>query len=130
MVSVAAQIANIEGITALYGPYATFEETTDTRGGVPLEVCFDLTSNSAITETEWNYGDGQSDVECEPCALPPGVCRDIPQPTTCQSDADCGADQYCEIAYYPGGCACPFVDENGDALSDAERLPDAAVCLP
>ena len=29
---------DIEGITALYGPYATFEATTETRGGVPLEV--------------------------------------------------------------------------------------------
>jgi hypothetical protein len=57
---------DIEGITALYGPYATFNATTDTRGGVPLEVCFDLSSNSAITEAEWNYGDGQSDVTTDP----------------------------------------------------------------
>ncbi|MFT5685151.1 MAG: hypothetical protein ACI8RZ_006100 [Myxococcota bacterium] len=60
---------DIEGINALYGPYATFEATTETRGGVPLEVCFDLSSNSAVIETEWNYGDGQIDTltELETC---------------------------------------------------------------
>jgi hypothetical protein len=56
---------DVEGITALYGPYATFEATTETRGGVPLEVCFDLSSNSAVTETEWNYGDGTTDTLTE-----------------------------------------------------------------
>jgi len=56
---------DIEGITALYGPYAEFNATTETRGGVPLEVCFDLTSNSAIDEAEWSFGDGQNEISTE-----------------------------------------------------------------
>jgi hypothetical protein len=56
---------DVEGITALYGPYAEFAPTTETRGGVPLEVCFDLSSNSAITDAEWKYGDGESEVSTE-----------------------------------------------------------------
>ena len=60
-------VDDIEGMTALYGPYATFEATTDTRGGVPLEVCFSLNSNSAIAEAEWLFGDGETSSELEPC---------------------------------------------------------------
>ena len=36
----------ILGMTALYGPYASFDATTETYGGVPLEVCFELSSTS------------------------------------------------------------------------------------
>lgn len=53
---------DVEGITALYGPYAEFSAATDTSGGVPLEVCFDLSSNSAISEAEWSFGDGSTDI--------------------------------------------------------------------
>ena len=52
---------DIEGMTALYGPYASFEATTETYGGVPLEVCFALSSTSAISNVDWLYGDGQGD---------------------------------------------------------------------
>lgn len=56
---------DIEGITALYGPYAEFAATSETSGGVPLEVCFALSSNSAISEAEWSYGDGERDVSTD-----------------------------------------------------------------
>ena len=54
---------DVQGMTALYGPYATFEasEETPTYGGVPLEVCFELSSSSAVSEVEWLYGDGEGD---------------------------------------------------------------------
>lgn len=58
---------DIDGISSLYGPFATFEATTETRGGTGLEVCFELNSNSAITEVEWNFGDGTFSNELEPC---------------------------------------------------------------
>jgi len=52
---------DVEGMTALYGPYATFNASTDTYGGVPLEVCFELSSTSDISEVEWIFGDGQAE---------------------------------------------------------------------
>ena len=58
---------DIEGMTGLYGPYASFEASTATYGGVPLEVCFSLSSTSAIKCVEWLYGDSESDAvgDCE-----------------------------------------------------------------
>jgi MYXO-CTERM domain-containing protein len=55
-------VDDIEGMTAIYGPYASFEAISETYGGVPLEVCFTLSSTSAIKNVEWLYGDGDSDV--------------------------------------------------------------------
>jgi hypothetical protein len=52
---------DVQGMTALYGPYATFEATTETYGGVPLEVCFKLSSSSDIANVDWLYGDGLGD---------------------------------------------------------------------
>ena len=52
---------DVQGMTALYGPYATFEATSETYGGVPLEVCFQLNSSSAISSVDWLYGDGEGD---------------------------------------------------------------------
>lgn len=54
-------VDDVQGMTALYGPYATFEATTETYGGVGLEVCFQLNSSSAVSSVEWLYGDGTSD---------------------------------------------------------------------
>jgi hypothetical protein len=58
---------DIEGMTGLYGPYASFDASTATYGGVPLEVCFTLSSTSAIKCVEWLYGDSDSDAvgDCE-----------------------------------------------------------------
>ncbi len=52
---------DIQGMTALYGPYATFDASTQTYGGVPLTVCFELSSSSAVSEVEWLYGDGEGE---------------------------------------------------------------------
>ena len=56
---------DVEGITALYGPYAAFYSESKRNGGAPLEVCFDLDldqTNDNI-EIEWNFGDGTISVE-------------------------------------------------------------------
>lgn len=63
---------DIEGITALYGPYAFFSaaEETATSGGVPLEVCFELETKGGETEgleVEWNFGDGEKSTDYSPC---------------------------------------------------------------
>jgi MYXO-CTERM domain-containing protein len=58
---------DIEGITALYGPYATFKSDDQVRGGVPLDVSFQLVTNDAqVTEAEWSFGDGTGSKEFEP----------------------------------------------------------------
>jgi hypothetical protein len=58
---------DVEGITALYGPFATFESPSERRGGVPLEVAFELATNDAkIGNIEWSFGDGESSTELEP----------------------------------------------------------------
>ena len=56
---------DIQGITALYGPYAAFDSDSKRNGGAPLEVCFDLEldeSNDNLN-IEWNFGDGTISVE-------------------------------------------------------------------
>ena len=49
---------DIQGMTAIYGPYATFAATTPTYGGVGLEVCFELSSDEVISSVDWLFGDG------------------------------------------------------------------------
>jgi len=65
---------DIQGITALYGPFATFDvaKGVDKFGGVPLEVCFQL-ETKGVDEAggdlviEWNFGDGTSSSDSDPC---------------------------------------------------------------
>lgn len=65
---------DVEAINALYGPFATFfvEEGVDTFGGVPLEVCFQMETSGiegseADLVVEWNFGDGTTSNEQNPC---------------------------------------------------------------
>ena len=60
---------DIDAINALYGPYATFSTDDERFGGVPLEICFDLeaSENANITSVEWDFGDGGSSTEMNPC---------------------------------------------------------------
>ena len=58
---------DIGAITSIYGPYASFEITTENEGGLPLEVCFELISNAAIRDVLWNFGDGEQSTEESPC---------------------------------------------------------------
>ncbi|MCB9779461.1 MAG: PKD domain-containing protein [Alphaproteobacteria bacterium] len=63
---------DITSINFLYGPYATFslDPDTDSYGGVPLEVCFDL-ETKGVNDDElvvtWNFGDGETSNEFSPC---------------------------------------------------------------
>ena len=56
---------DIEGITALYGPYASFSSESQRNGSAPLEVCFDIEMDDEGEgfEIEWNFGDGTTSVE-------------------------------------------------------------------
>ena len=60
---------DIAGINALYGPYATFKTEDDRFGGVPLEICFELfaSDNANVTSVEWDFGDGGTSTELNPC---------------------------------------------------------------
>lgn len=62
---------DIEGMNALYGPYATFdvaEGYEDSRyGGVPLEICFQIESTDALSEISWEFGDDAVSSEENPC---------------------------------------------------------------
>jgi hypothetical protein len=51
---------DIEGITALYGPYATFYSDSIRSGGAPLEVCFEIEGDVGQDgiEIEWSFGKG------------------------------------------------------------------------
>ncbi len=58
---------DIEGLTALYGPYASFTSDSTLRGGVPLDIEFELVTNDAkVTDVTWNFGDGTTSTELEP----------------------------------------------------------------
>lgn len=62
---------DINAITSLYGPFATFTSTGDLYGGVPLEVCFQLSASEStladVTGVEWAFGDGETSTENSPC---------------------------------------------------------------
>lgn len=62
---------DIEGITAIYGPYVTFTTEDERFGAAPLEICFTLEADEAtreqITSVEWSFGDGETSTELEPC---------------------------------------------------------------
>jgi len=58
---------DVDGITAIYGPFATFSTQSPRFGPAPLEVCFDLVTEDVITAASWNFGDGERSEELEPC---------------------------------------------------------------
>ncbi len=84
---------DIAGINALYGIYTDFEATSDTLGGVPLEVSFaipdDLTAG--VETTLWTFGDGS---EPDTDAAPTHVYEDEGQYTVTLTvsgtDPECG----------------------------------------
>lgn len=68
-------------------------------------------------------GDGSSDYPCPPCT-DTTFCVADPQPNECSSDADCREDQDCVLEEVD--CpACPFIDEDGDGMSDINCSPCA-----
>lgn len=60
---------DIEGINALYGPFCSFEAVRGAErfGGAPLEVCFEIDCNEAISDIEWDFGDSTTSIEQNPC---------------------------------------------------------------
>lgn len=54
---------DIDGMTALYGPFGYFTATSDRFGGTPLDVSFVAASEDEITNVEWSFGDGTTSNE-------------------------------------------------------------------
>lgn len=64
---------DIAGIQALYGQYVSWEITEETEqfGPAPLDACFNLLADDStvaeIQSTSWDFGDGESSTDAEPC---------------------------------------------------------------
>jgi hypothetical protein len=56
---------DVEGITALYGPYASFFSDSKRNGGAPLEVCFEIEMDDDAQDfqIQWSFGDGNTSTE-------------------------------------------------------------------
>lgn len=57
---------DIAGIEALYGPFATFFTDSQTFGGVPLTIDFQVETEGEIIAADWSFGDGETSTEIEP----------------------------------------------------------------
>ncbi|MED5374725.1 MAG: PKD domain-containing protein [Myxococcota bacterium] len=64
---------DVSGVTALYGPYLTWSVTDESVrfGPAPLEICFQVDAETEyldqVQTIEWNFGDGNTSTELEPC---------------------------------------------------------------
>lgn len=109
---------DIEGITALYGPYASFTSDSTRRGGVPLDVVFELVTNDAkVTDVVWNFGDGTSSKELEPTHTYETAGQFTVSVTITGNTADCGDWSYTqrERAYVIAcGEPVPGLDDEGN----------------
>jgi hypothetical protein len=59
---------DINGLNAIYGPFATFTTDSERFGATPLTIDFQIVSDdvSSIQDVEWNFGDGESSSEFNP----------------------------------------------------------------
>lgn len=123
---------DIEGITALYGPFATFDvaEGVDTFGGVPHEVCFEL-ETKGVDEiegelvVEWNFGDGATSSEENPCHIYTEKGQYTVFITVTGTSDQCGEFQYDfrEPAYVLA-CEVPAAAEGFDGIFTYEWVED------
>jgi hypothetical protein len=113
---------DIEGITALYGPFASFTSKSPLRGGVPLEVAFELVTNDAkVTRAEWNFGDGTTSKELEPTHTYSEIGQYTVTATLGGSKGDCGDWSYTETerAYVVAcGEPIPGLDSDGERFDN------------
>ncbi|MCK6502311.1 PKD domain-containing protein [Myxococcota bacterium] len=121
---------DIEAITSLYGPYATFDvgEGVDRFGGVPLEVCFELETKgveegSGELAVEWNFGDGTTSNEESPCHTYTEKGQFTVFITVTGTNAECGEYEYAfrEPAYVLA-CEVPAPAEGFDGMFTYEQV--------
>lgn len=99
----------------------SYQEDEETERRVVLLSCEELDENACEHRTDCAplyTGGGCPDIICEPGDPCPAIaceeggfdgCVALPEPSTCESDADCAPNQFCEYGYQdePTGCACP-----------------------
>jgi MYXO-CTERM domain-containing protein len=109
---------DIQGITALYGPYASFTSDSTRRGGVPLDIEFQLVTNDAkVTDVLWNFGDGTTSTEQEPTHTYTEAGQYTVSVTIGGNTSDCGDWSYTqrERAYVIAcGEPVPGLDTDGE----------------
>jgi hypothetical protein len=119
---------DIEGITALYGPYATFstvpnsQQSTDRYGGLPLEVCFEVTSESPVSSAVWHFGDGGTSEELNPCYTYTEKGQYTVSVDIVLEDPACGSAtyRYDELGYVVA-CEQPTPEEGADGFFEIEH---------
>jgi len=113
---------DVEGITALYGPYATFTVDDDASryGGVPLDVCFTLESKGIDengVDVVWNFGDGETSTEANPCHTYTTAGQYTVFITVSGTSGECGDFQYkWRKPAYVLSCEVPKAAEGLDGL--------------
>lgn len=121
---------DIQGITALYGPYATFtvipnsQGLTERYGALPLEVCFSIDAEDfAIQSASWNFGDSQSSTELEPCHTYTEKGQFTVAVTIVLEDASCGTAtfRYDQLGYIVA-CEQPEAEPDAPALIDVTHV--------
>jgi hypothetical protein len=107
---------DIAGISALYGAYGYFVATTPRIGANPLDVGFDIVSDTPIIGARWNFGDGETSEEISPTHSYTTAGQFTVQAEIDLEDPTCGVSTYTydELGYV---LACdtpaPESDANG-----------------
>jgi len=57
---------DIAGLTALYGPFGTFTASSARSGGTPLDVAFEVVSDTPVNAARWKFGDGGESTDVNP----------------------------------------------------------------
>ena len=121
---------DIEGITALYGPYASFYSDSKRNGGAPLDVCFQLEmgeENEGV-EIEWNFGDGNivQDTADEVCHTYTDAGQYTVNMKVTGTQEECGAWEFTqrELAYVTV-CEAPQPSEGFKGMFTYEASEEA-----
>jgi PKD repeat protein len=108
---------DVEGINALYGPYCSFSATEDSErdGGAPLEVCFEVECNEDVEQVDWNFGDGTTSTELNPCHEYTEKGQYTVSMTITGEGEDCGTWEYTQYELsYVLVCGIPEPGLDGD----------------
>ncbi len=121
---------DIAGITALYGPFATFTTESDRFGSTPLTIDFEMVTDEDVESASWNFGDGETSTELEPSHEYTGQGQFTVSATFSGDSDQCGTWSFesRQLAYVLA-CEIPepiFSLENAEAAGQTE-LPEEGI---